>query len=158
MPTVRITPPWWQTWWAYTIYIVIAAGLIISFSHYRLRRIRLAQGMILQQKQTEQLKAVDEMKSRFFSNITHEFRTPLSLIISPVEKLQAEVKDEQTRKTLATVQGNANRLLQLINRLLDLSKLEAGNMQLNFSRGRLDEFIQEMVHLFLPLAERQHIE
>lgn len=155
---VIITPPWWQTWWAYTLYILIAAGIIISFFYYRLRRIRLAQGMILQQKQTEQLRVVDEMKSRFFSNITHEFRTPLSLIISPVEKLQAEVKDEQTRKILATVQGNANRLLQLINRLLDLSKLEAGNMQLNLSRGRLDEFIQEMVHLFLPLAERQHIE
>jgi signal transduction histidine kinase/ligand-binding sensor domain-containing protein/CheY-like chemotaxis protein len=155
---VIITPPWWQTWWAYTLYILIAAGIIISFFYYRLRRIRLAQGMILQQQQTEQLKAVDEMKSRFFSNITHEFRTPLSLIISPVEKLRAEIKDEQTRKTLATVQGNANRLLQLINRLLDLSKLEAGNMQLNFSRGRLDEFIQEMVQLFLPLAERQHIE
>jgi DNA-binding response OmpR family regulator/two-component sensor histidine kinase len=114
--------------------------------------------MILQQKQTLQLKAVDEMKSRFFSNITHEFRTPLSLIISPVEKLQAEVKDEQIRKTLSTVQGNANRLLQLINQLLDLSKLEVGNMQLNFSRGRLDEFIGEMVYLFLPLAERKHIE
>jgi signal transduction histidine kinase/CheY-like chemotaxis protein/ligand-binding sensor domain-containing protein/methylphosphotriester-DNA--protein-cysteine methyltransferase len=154
---VIIIPPWWQTWWAYAIYILIAAGIIILFFYYRLRRIRLTQGMILQQKQTEQLKAVDEMKSRFFSNITHEFRTPLSLIISPVEKLQAEVKDEQIRKTLSTVQGNATRLLQLINQLLDLSKLEAGNMQLNFSRGRLDEFIREMVNLFLPLAERQQI-
>jgi signal transduction histidine kinase/DNA-binding NarL/FixJ family response regulator/streptogramin lyase len=155
---VIITPPWWQTWWAYLIYILIGAGLIISFFYYRLRRIRLAQEMILQQKQTEQLKAVDEMKSRFFSNITHEFRTPLSLIISPVEKLQGEIKDEQTRKTLATVQGNANRLLQLINQLLDLSKLEAGNMQLHFSRGRLDEFIEEMVYLFIPLAEHQQLE
>lgn len=155
---IVITPPWWQTWWAYSIYILIAAGLIISFFYYRLRRIRLAQEMILQQKQTEQLKAVDEMKSRFFSNITHEFRTPLSLIISPVEKLQNETKDEQVHKTLSIVQSNAKRLLQLINQLLDLSKLEAGNMQLNFSRGRLNEFILEMVNLFLPVAERQQIE
>ena len=155
---IIISPPWWQTWWAYTIYILIAAGLLLSFFYYRLRRIRLRQEMILQQKQTEQLKIVDEMKSRFFSNITHEFRTPLSLIISPVEKLQNETKDEQTRKTLSTVQSNAKRLLQLINQLLDLSKLEAGNMQLNFSRGRLDEFILEMVNLFLPLAEHQQIE
>lgn len=155
---IVILPPWWETWWAYTIYILIVGGLVLSFFYYRLKRIRLAQGIILQQKQTEQLKAVDEMKSRFFSNITHEFRTPLSLIISPVEKLQAEIKDERTRNTLSTVQRNANRLLQLINQLLDLSKLEAGNMQLNFSRGSLDEFIGEMVNLFLPLAERQQIE
>ncbi|HTF29790.1 MAG TPA: ATP-binding protein, partial [Flavitalea sp.] len=155
---IIIRPPWWQTWWAYLIYTLIAAGLILSFFYYRLRRIRLAQEMILQQKQTEQLKAIDEMKSRFFSNITHEFRTPLSLIISPVEKLQRETKDEQTRKTLFIVQRNAKRLLQLINQLLDLSKLEAGNMQLHFSRGRLDEFVGEMVNLFSPLAERQQIE
>ncbi|HEX9512418.1 MAG TPA: ATP-binding protein [Puia sp.] len=144
---VVIIPPWWHTWWAYVIYILIAIGLIASFFHYRLRRIRLAQKMILQEKQT-----------RFFSNITHEFRTPLSLIISPIEKLQRETKDEQTSKTLSTIQGNANRLLQLINQLLDLSKLDAGSMQLNFFRGRLDQFIEEMVSLFLPLAERQQIE
>jgi signal transduction histidine kinase/ligand-binding sensor domain-containing protein/DNA-binding NarL/FixJ family response regulator len=155
---IIITPPWWQSWWAYSLYILIAVGLIAAFFYYRLRQIRLKQGMILQQKQTEQLKAIDEMKSRFFSNITHEFRTPLSLIISPVEKLQADTKDEQTRKTLVTVQHNAERLLQLINQLLDLSKLEAGNMQLNFYRGRLNEFTSEMTCLFLPLAENKQIE
>jgi AraC-like DNA-binding protein len=95
-----ITPPWWQTWWAYAAYILIALSLIISFFYYRVRRTRLRQEMILQQKQTEQLRAIDEMKTRFFSNITHEFRTPLSLIISPVEKLQNEVKDEKVLNTL----------------------------------------------------------
>jgi signal transduction histidine kinase/AraC-like DNA-binding protein len=155
---IVITPPWWQTWWAYAAYILIALGLIISFLYYRVRRARLRQEMILQQKQTEQLRAIDEMKSRFFSNITHEFRTPLSLIISPVEKLQSEVKDEKVLNTLSSVQRNANRLLQLINQLLDLSKLESGNMPLNFSRGRLDEFIQEMVNSFQPLADHQQIE
>ena len=155
---IIIIPPWWQTWWAYGICILIALGLLFSFLYYRLRRVRLKQEMILQQKQTEQLKAVDEMKSRFFSNITHEFRTPLSLIISPVEKLKSEVSDERVRNTLSSVQRNAGHLLQLINQLLDLSKLEAGNMQLNFSRGRLDDFIKEMVNLFLPLAEHRQIE
>jgi signal transduction histidine kinase/ligand-binding sensor domain-containing protein/DNA-binding NarL/FixJ family response regulator len=155
---IIIIPPWWQTWWAYSIYILIALGLLFSFLHYHLRRVRLKQEMILQQKQTEQLKAVDEMKSRFFSNITHEFRTPLSLIISPVEKLQTEITDERVSNTLFSVQRNANRLLQLINQLLDLSKLEAGNMQLNFSRGRLDDFIKEMVSMFLSLAAHKQID
>lgn len=158
MLQIIIQPPWWQTWWAYSIYILIAVGLVVLFLYYRIRRIRLAQEMILQQKQTEQLKTIDEMKSRFFSNITHEFRTPLSLIISPVEKLQSETKDEQVHKALSTIQGNAKQLLHLINQLLDLSKLEAGNMSLHFSRGRLDEFVAEMVSLFLPLAEQQQIE
>ena len=155
---VTIVPAWWQTWWANTIYVLVAMGLLLTFFYYRVRRIRLAQRMILQQKQTEQLKALDEMKSRFFSNITHEFRTPLSLIISPVEKLQREAKDEQTSRTLFTIRANANRLLQLINQLLDLSKLDAGSMHLNFFRGRLDAFIEEMLSLFLPLAERKQIE
>ncbi len=155
---VVIIPAWWQTWWANTIYLLLAVGLLLTFFYYRIRRIRLAQRMILQQKQTEQLKALDEMKSRFFSNITHEFRTPLSLIISPVEKLQREAKDEQTHKTLSTIRANANRLLQLINQLLDLSKLDAGSMHLNFFRGRLDAFIEEMVGLLLPLAERKQTE
>lgn len=154
---ITIVPPWWQTWWAYSIYILVALGLMVSFFYYRIRRIRLKQEMILQQKQTEQLKAVDEMKSRFFSNITHEFRTPLTLIISPLEKLETEVADEKVLHTLSSVQRNAKHLLQLINQLLDLSKLEAGNMQLNFSRGRLDEFIKEMATFFLPLAEHKQI-
>ena len=155
---ITVVPPWWRTWWAYSIYILMALGLIVAFFYYRVRRIRLKQEMILQQKQTEQLKAVDEMKSRFFSNITHEFRTPLTLIISPLERLQTEVTDTRVLHTLSSVQRNAKRLLQLINQLLDLSKLEAGNMQLNFSRGRLDEFIKEMANLFLPLAEHKQIE
>jgi len=151
---VIILPPWWQTWWAYFVYLTAAVGLIISFFRYRLRRIRLAQQMILQQQQTEQLKTMEAMKSRFFTNITHEFRTPLALIISPLEQLQRETGDAQTRKTLSTIEGNANRLLELINQLLDLSKLEAGSMGLNVFRGRLDLFLADTVQSFLPLAER----
>ncbi|HET6252920.1 MAG TPA: ATP-binding protein, partial [Puia sp.] len=158
--TVRIIiiPPWWRTWWAYLIYVVAAIVLLASFFNYRLRQIRLKQEIILHRTQTEQLKALDEMKSRFFSNITHEFRTPLTLIISPVEKLQSETTDDRVRKTLSSVQNNAQHLLQLINQLLDLSKIESGNMQLNYSRGMLDEFMSVIVNSFLPLAEKKQIQ
>jgi len=155
---VVIVPPWWQTGWAYLMYLTVAGVLIASFFRYRLRRIRLAQQIILQQQQTEQLKAVDAMKSRFFTNITHEFRTPLSLIISPVEQLKRETSDERTRKTLSTIKDNASRLLQLINQLLDLSKLDAGSMRLNVFRGRLDLFMADTVQSLLPLAERNQQE
>ncbi len=80
---IHINPPVWATWWAYTVYFLVAAGLVAAFIRLRLRRLQEQQTMQLQQREAEQLKAVDELKTRFFSNITHEFRTPLSLIFIP---------------------------------------------------------------------------
>ena len=73
------------------------------------------------------------MKSRFFTNISHEFRTPLTLILGPVKQIIERIKDEKTRDELKIVHKNANRLLGLVNQLLDISKLESGNMKLQTS-------------------------
>ncbi|GAA4466754.1 hypothetical protein GCM10023189_49360 [Nibrella saemangeumensis] len=111
------------------------------------------------QQQADQLLALDELKTRFFSNITHEFRTPLSLIILPTEQLLREKNlSEAVRRGLSAVDRNARQLLRLINQLLDLSKLEAGSMSTAGLAGNPVEFIRQMVELFRPAAEGKGIQ
>ncbi|HUZ61082.1 MAG TPA: ATP-binding protein [Hanamia sp.] len=150
--------PLWETWWAYALYLAAIAGLIFLFFLYRLNRIRAKHQLEIIQKEAGHLKAVDEMKSRFFSNITHEFRTPLSLIISPLEQvLQDKELTPELSKKLSIVERNAQHLLRLINQLLDMSKLESGNMKLALFRGELNSFVEEIVQSFSQTAETRHI-
>ncbi|WP_338873788.1 two-component regulator propeller domain-containing protein [Spirosoma sp. SC4-14] len=153
-----IYPPWWATWWAYCIYTILAAGAIWAYMRFYTNRIRQQQELELNRREAEQLKTVDELKTRFFSNITHEFRTPLSLIISPIEKLLNDSRfDWSTRQTLALIQRNADHLLRLINQLLDLSKLEANQMTVVQMRGNIAEFVGHLLASFRPSAEQKNV-
>ena len=152
---VIVMPPWWATWWAYGLYILLAGGSIWAYIRFYTNRIRQQQESAFNRREAEQLKAVDELKSRFFANITHEFRTPLSLISSPVEKMLREGRFD--RPLLTLVQRNADQLLRLINQLLDLSKLEANQMAVSQMRGDIAGFIHHLVDLFQRRAEQQHI-
>ena len=156
--SLTITPPFWATWWAYIVYALTVGGATLGFIRFRVRQGQQRQEMRLQRQQAEQLKAVDELKTRFFSNITHEFRTPLSLILSPTEKLLQEAKhDTITRQTLALIQRNAEQLLQLINQLLDLTKLEAGGMAVSLARGNPGQFIALLIDSFQPVARQKNM-
>ncbi|WP_332368455.1 ATP-binding protein [Spirosoma telluris] len=153
-----ILPPWWATWWAYSIYALLVGGAIWGYIRFYTNRIRQQQELEFNRREAEQLKAVDELKTRFFSNITHELRTPLSLIISPVEKLLAGHQfDPSTNQTLALVQRNANQLLRLINQLLDLSKLEANRMTVSLMRGEVPQFVYQVVESFRQAAEQKGV-
>ncbi|WP_461112931.1 sensor histidine kinase [Spirosoma jeollabukense] len=98
---------------------------------------------------------MDELKTRFFSNITHEFRTPLSLILSPVEKLLQENRFDRPMLTL--VHRNAEQLLRLINQLLDLSKLEGNYMAISLMQGNVPAFIHPIVGVFQRMAEQKGV-
>ncbi|MBD2753484.1 hybrid sensor histidine kinase/response regulator transcription factor [Spirosoma validum] len=153
-----IQPPWWATWWAYCLYALLAGGAIWRYIRFYTNRIRQRQELELNRREAEQLKTVDELKTRFFSNITHEFRTPLSLIISPVEKLLQENRfDAPTRQILTLLQRNADQLLRLINQLLDLSKLEANHMAISLMRGEVLEFITQVVEPFRQAAAQKGV-
>ncbi|WP_461115163.1 hybrid sensor histidine kinase/response regulator transcription factor [Spirosoma jeollabukense] len=106
-------------------------------------------------QQADQLRELDQVKSRFVTNITHEFRTPLALIISPVEKLLQESRFD--RPILTMVQRNADQLLRLINQLLDLSKLEANQMSVSLNQGNVSDFISQLVALFQRTASHKGI-
>ena len=106
-------------------------------------------------RQADQLRELDQAKSRFVDNLTHEFRTPLSLILSPVERLLAESRFD--RPLLTTVQRNADQLLRLINQLLDLSKLESRYMPVSLMQGNVTDFTRQTVAVFQRLAVQNGI-
>lgn len=106
-------------------------------------------------QQADQLRELDQVKSRFVANVTHEFRTPLSLIIGPVEKLLQQ--NHFDRSALALVERNARNLLRLVNQLLDLSQLESNHMTLSLTQGDIPEFVAQIVDLFQRSAEQKAI-
>ncbi len=153
-----VQPPWWATWWANGLYALLLVGGFAGYIRFYTNRIRQKQEMELSQRDARQLKVLDEMKSRFFSNITHELRTPLSLIIGPVVSLLNEDKvDQSTRQKLGLVQRNADKLLHLISQLLDLSKLEAGGMSISLLRGNATEFVEQLVDSFRQMADQKEV-
>ncbi len=109
-------------------------------------------------KELEQQLVLDRVKTRFFANISHEFRTPLTLIKGPIEDFLRDNDVEKFKEVLPDVHRNSNRLLQLINQLLDLSKLGAGNYQVNTARGDIIPFVKQIVHSFSSLAHRKNIQ
>ncbi|MFD1141156.1 ATP-binding protein [Larkinella insperata] len=156
---IIIKPPLWATWWAYLLYVLAFGGLVLGFIRFQIKQARQQQEIRLKRRQAEHLRAVDEVKTRFFSNITHEFRTPLTLILAPTAQLLTNpAYDGFTRQTLATIHQHASQLLRLINQLLDLSKLEGGSMNVALSRGDALAFVQRLVSQFQPLAASRGID
>ena len=155
---VVIQPSVWATWWAYTGYGLLLLGAIIGFVRVRINRIQLKSRMQLREQESVQLKQLDEIKSHFFANITHEFRTPLTLILTPLEQLMQDISDPQPHNRLALAHRSASQLLRLINELLDLAKLEAGSMKVSATQVDLVEFIERTVSTFREETQRKQIQ
>ncbi|MEJ7766396.1 MAG: ATP-binding protein, partial [Chitinophagaceae bacterium] len=156
---VVIHPPIWATWWAYLVYTFVVVGLIRWYFIFRERRIEIAQNLAFEKREALRLKEGDEMKDRFFSNVTHEFRTPLTLIITPLEKLVQDPSLSQTAvSTIKTVQRNSRQLLKLINELLDFSRLNKGQLKLRLSTGELNLFVASCVQSFEAGAKEKNIQ
>jgi signal transduction histidine kinase/DNA-binding response OmpR family regulator len=155
---ILVQRPWWTSWWALVTYGLLL--VIIGYGGVRiyLNRIQMRQSMELRLKEAEQLRLVDEMKTRFFTNITHEFRTPITLIMTPAEQLMARFKEPQDQQRLSTITRSANQLLDLVNQLLDLSKLETGILKAEEARGNVAEFIGSIIQSFQFQAEAMGIE
>ncbi|MEJ2196192.1 MAG: response regulator [Ignavibacteriaceae bacterium] len=155
---IIILPPWWETWWAYTIYITIILGLIYFLRRYELNRKNLKHGLELERFETEKYQEIDRMKSRFFANISHEFRTPLTLIKGPIQQMISGEFTGNIKKQYQIILRNTNRLMQLINQLLDLSKLDSGEMVLRTSPEDIVSLINGLTQSFESLAKQKNIE
>ena len=153
---ITIQPPWWQTWWAYILY-ALAVGIALVVSRRNLiQRERLKTQLQMEHLEVTKLKELDDFKSRFFANISHEFRTPLSLIIGPTEKLLAE--EGKSRPELNIIHNNSLSLLNLVNQMLDLSLVEAGSLQLQVRRTDLTTGLKIFTSPFYSLAASKRIE
>jgi signal transduction histidine kinase/DNA-binding response OmpR family regulator len=143
-------------WIIGSVLLFIATVIIYYLQQSRNRKSR--QLLDVQKTLIDQLEETDLLKSRFFANISHEFRTPLSLILAPVEEMLNSAKPSiYDHKDLKMVKRNANRLLDLVNQLLDLSKLEAGKMSLQIQQGNLQEWLRILAASFDSLAEAKKI-
>lgn len=154
---ISIAPPFWKTWWAYACYALFALGLLYSIRRYEMNRQQLRFDYEKKNIESARLRELDGLKSRFFANISHEFRTPLTLILGPVAELQAVQPDDASRRKLSMMERNAHRLLRLINQLLDLSKLEAGGMKLQAAPGNIISFVRGIAQSFQSSSERKSI-
>ncbi|MFQ5569998.1 MAG: ATP-binding protein [Rhodothermales bacterium] len=170
-------PGWWQNPWVYVIGFFGLSFVALGGYQVRIRRLRARERalntlvdertkeLVAEKKKTEEqarrLVELDEAKNRFFANISHEFRTPLTLILGPLQDaLDGAYKDDPHRleKQHQLMHRSARRLLRLINQLLDLSRLESGKMHLRAEPGDLVAFTRDLTRSFVPLAERRRLD
>lgn len=155
--TVIIQPPLWRTWWAYAIYALLIGTMIWQYRRYSIHRYKLRQEMGLKEREALQLKRLDEIKSRFFSNITHELRTPLTLILTPALRLRETLHQREQQQWVAAIERHTQRLLRLVTQLLDLSKIESGNLKIYETQGNVRHFVGDLVLSFREEAEQRCI-
>jgi ligand-binding sensor domain-containing protein len=154
---VTILKPPWRSWWANTLYLIFIAGVIASIAWYYLKRQQLRRELLVEHMQKEKLEEMDRLKSRFFANISHEFRTPLTLILGPLHKLKSLLPDQVFQQEIGVIQRNAHRLLNLISQLLELSRIESSQMKLAVTRLNAVELIKGYVQSFESLARQKNI-
>ncbi|MDR0938642.1 MAG: response regulator [Mediterranea sp.] len=157
--TLRLTvlPPPWRSIWAYIAYALLAAALLAAARRHILRRERGKYELRRMEEEAAKREELNQMKFRFFTNISHELRTPLTLIISPLEALVKEERDDTRKNTLELMRRNAQRLLYLVNQLLDFRKGEMSNHRLSPAEGDIIGFTRATCDAFLALAEKRGI-
>jgi signal transduction histidine kinase/DNA-binding response OmpR family regulator/ligand-binding sensor domain-containing protein len=151
---VVILPPWWQTWGAYTLYILIVAIGIGSYFKFRLNKAKLQAQLNFEQQEAIRIKELDAVKTQLYTNITHEFRTPLTVILGMANQVKNE-PDKFLDKGVDMILRNGENLLKLVNEMLDLSKLESGKMILNLRNGDFIAYLRYIVESFQSLASAQ---
>lgn len=144
---IQILPPFWKTWWAYLIYVFTGVSLIWFFLKLYTKNIEDAQ-----------VHELDLMKIQFFVNVSHEFRTPLTLILNPLDKILANFNNSEVVKASAlSGQRSARRLMHLVNQLLDYRKMDAGMSPLKLEKGNIVNFTEDIFLLFEGLASNKSI-
>jgi len=170
----HIPSPWYQSWWAVFIYILIFLSAIWLFINYRLkylekRTVELESIVnertreVRKQKETleeqaKKLVELDRLKTNFFTNISHEFRTPLTLVMGQIENILDSTTEEKVKAKLKMALSNSKRLHSLINQLLELSRLEAGEIKLKVSEVEIISFLKKVFSAFESYAERKNVE
>jgi signal transduction histidine kinase/DNA-binding response OmpR family regulator len=141
---IKVLPPWWRTWWAYLTYVLLLGTAAYFFYQFQLKR-------KLEHAEAERIKELDALKTRLYTNITHEFRTPLTVILGMVENIRGH---ENERKL---IHRNSQNLLRLINQMLDLAKLDAGSLGLQLIRGDLVNYLQYLTESFYSMAAEKKV-
>lgn len=155
---IIVLPSWYETWWAYLIYTIVTISLLWYLIQNYNSRIKLRESLKYEKKHIEDLEALNQSKLRFFTNISHEFRTPLTLIVGQVETLlQVQTFTPNIYNKVLGIYKNSLQLRELITELLDFRKQEQGHMKIKVSRHNLVNFLYENYLLFLEYASSKQI-
>ncbi|MDR7130157.1 signal transduction histidine kinase/ligand-binding sensor domain-containing protein/DNA-binding response OmpR family regulator [Algoriphagus sp. 4150] len=154
---IKILAPFWKTPIAYFLYFLSILAIIFYFRHQLLTRQREKFDREQAMREAKRVQDLDRLKTKFFTNLSHEFRTPLSLILTPTEHLISETENTALLSQYRIIQRNARRLLKLINQLLDVKNVENGGLAFHPSEGDVIQFIKECVADFHELSENKHI-
>lgn len=151
---VSIRSPWYTSWWAWLVYLALAA--IIAY--FLLINIRQRQRSQLRELEMMKNEEISEAKLQFFMNISHEIRTPMTLIVSPLQRLISSDKDPERQSAYKLINRNAQRILQLVNQLLDVRKIDKGQMKLYFREVDVVQYVRNIVDGFKELCDTKKIE
>lgn len=154
---IIVLPVWYKTWWALLIFFATFAGFItFVFRFFWMRKSMEAQ-LEIERRDKEHQEEINQMKMRFFINISHELRTPLTLILTPLQEIINKISDRWTRNQLEYIQRNANRLLHLVNQLMDYRRAELGVFELKAKKGNAHQLIQDNFLFYDKLARHKKI-
>jgi signal transduction histidine kinase/ligand-binding sensor domain-containing protein/DNA-binding response OmpR family regulator len=155
---IRILPPFWATPLAYISYVLLITAILLLLRKIVLQRAQRRFALQQERREARQLHELDMLKIKLFTNLSHEFRTPVSLILAPLEEVITHEQDHTFRHKLYLIRRNAKRLLYLANQLMDFRKMEMQELKLNPATGDVIGFIREVVYSFTDLAERKQVE
>ncbi len=152
---LHIATPFWLTWWAYLIYSILILSFLLSvISYFNLKSKQKAANQV--QKEIEE---VNKLKLQFFTNISHEFKTPITLILNPIEELLESVgnKDFSIKSKLNIVKRNADSLLRLVHQLMEFRRIEVGETKLGATKSNIINFVREIVFSFKAIANKKNV-
>ena len=154
---ITVLPIWYKTWWAILLFITAFIAITVFIFRYFWMRKSMQAELQIERVDKERQKEVNEMKLRFFINISHELRTPLTLILTPVQEMLDKVNDRWLHKQLEHVHKNTNRLLHLVNQLMDYRRAELGVFNLKVRRNPIHKVIEKDFLFYDRLAQRKRI-
>lgn len=154
---IHVQPPFWESWWAYLVYVCLLLLAFLLIRKLMIFRFTMRNNLQIERLEREKLEELNKSKLQFFSNVSHEFRTPLTLIIGPAEHILNSQIDSSLKKQIGYIHRNALRLLRLVNALLDLQKVEKNEMHLKARYGNIVSFAKEITLTFEELSKTKKI-
>ena len=155
---VKISSAPWKSWWAYLIYLILITAAIYNYRKYSLLRIQEKKELKRERLEKERIEELNQMKLQLFTNISHDFRTPLTLIIGPLERMmEKKAGNAFIQEQHENMHRNAAVLLQLVNQLLDFRKSESGKLKLKASKNNIVPFVEDIKLSFEELAKVNQI-
>jgi signal transduction histidine kinase/ligand-binding sensor domain-containing protein/DNA-binding response OmpR family regulator len=154
---IVMLPPFWKTKTAFVVYIILLIAILLVARRVIQQREKLKYAIDRERQQMQRVHELDVMKVKFFTNVSHEFRTPLTLILTPIERLLKKASDPEQQGQFQLIYRNGRRLMNLVNQLLDFKKLEVYETTLNATMGDMIAFIKDTVLSFSDLAEKKNI-